>query len=55
MPEKDINKKKQWTEPKLENGELLNEVTFMPGSQYGSHDGGSGCGILKEIITLGQC
>ena len=55
MLEKDvINKRKEWTEPKLEKGKLLNEVTFMPGGQYSSQDG-SGCGVFKEIITLGQC
>jgi hypothetical protein len=56
MLEKDIiNKKKEWTDPKLEKGESVSEVTFTAGSQYGSHDGGSGCGIFEEIITLGQC
>jgi len=55
MLEKDVtNKKKEWTEPKLEMGELVNEVTFVPCSLYGGQDG-SGCGILKKIITLGQC
>ncbi len=54
MLEKDMNKKKEWNEPKLEKGELINEVTFTAG-QYGSHDGGSGCGLFEEIITLGQC
>jgi hypothetical protein len=55
MDEKDIRKKKEWSEPKLEKGELLNESTFTAGSQYGSHDSGSGCGIFEKIIKLGRC
>lgn len=55
MFEDDKNKKKEWTEPKLEKGESVNEITFMPGGQYGSHESGSGCGLFEKIITLGQC
>jgi hypothetical protein len=54
MLEKEMSKKKEWTEPILEKGESIQEVTFSAG-QYGSHDGGSGCGLFEEIITLGQC
>lgn len=55
MLDNDLNKKKVWTEPILEKGESIQEVTFTAGSQYGSHDGGSDCGLLEKIITLGQC
>lgn len=55
MDEKDIKKKGEWTEPTLEKGGSVSEVTFTAGSQYGSLDGGSGCGILEKIVKLGQC
>ena len=55
MLDNDLNKKKVWTEPILEKGESIQEVTITTGSQYGSHDGGSDCGLLEKIITLGQC
>jgi len=54
MVEKDIKKKKEWIEPTLEKGELVNQVTFTAGSQYGSSDK-AGCGLFKKIITLGHC
>jgi len=54
MVEKDIKKKKEWIEPTLEKGKLVNQVTFTAGSQYGSPDK-SGCGLFKNIITLGHC